>query len=125
VALGGEPGRDDSGLPPLNVQIPDDARELERDVIAYRREIRSRRRRARLRRVLRPFMSPATAVPLIAVFAALSMVAGVTLSVLTITPASAPTRPAATARAHPSSSASPTPSVSSSASARRTVAPKP
>jgi hypothetical protein len=104
VVLGGEPGQDDSGLPPANVEIPDDARELERDVIAYRRELRSRRRRELFRRVLRPFATPSTAVPVIAIVAALSLITGIMLSVLTVTPASAPTRPAptATSRAVPS-----------------------
>ena len=34
------PGRDDGSLPPVNIVIPDDARELDRDVLAYRRELR-------------------------------------------------------------------------------------
>ena len=41
VNLGGEPERDDSGLPPVDIVVPDDARELERDVQAYRREQRA------------------------------------------------------------------------------------
>jgi hypothetical protein len=125
VALGGDPGHDDSGLPPANVEIPDDARELERDVIAYRREVRSKRRRERLRRILRPFLTPSTAVPLIAIFAALSMITGVLLSVLTITPASAPTRPTptVTARAVPAHSAPSTPTAGTSE--RQTAKPEP
>jgi hypothetical protein len=107
VSLDGEPGRDDGGLPPVNVEIPDDARELERDVLAYHREIRARRRRQRVRYTLRPFLNPSTAVPLIAIFAALSLIAGVLLSALTITPASAPTRPTATASAHAHSTSTP------------------
>ena len=35
------PGRDDGGLPPVNIVIPDDARDLDRDVLAYRRELRA------------------------------------------------------------------------------------
>ena len=42
---GGDQGRDDYGLPPVDIEIPDDARELARDVQAYHRELRSRRRR--------------------------------------------------------------------------------
>ena len=38
---GGGSGRDE---PPLDIQIPDDARELDRDVLAYRREMRAQRR---------------------------------------------------------------------------------
>jgi hypothetical protein len=98
VTAGGEPGRDDSGLPPVNIQIPDDARELERDVLAYHREVRARRRRRRVRRILAPLSGPGTALPLIATCMALSLIAGAMLSILTIGPASAPTRPAT----HPS-----------------------
>ena len=118
-----DPGRDDGGLPPLNVKIPDDARELEREVLAYHREVRSVRRRARLRRILRPFAVPGAAVPLIAIGAALSMVAGAMLSVLTISPASAPThppRPAVTAAATPHASAH---SVGPSATPKTTTSP--
>jgi hypothetical protein len=124
VTLGSEPGRDDSGLPPVNVRIPDDARELERDVLAYRRELRVRRRRALARRIFRPFAAPGAAVPLIAICAALSMVAGAMLSVLTISPASAPTRaprPAVTAAAttHATSPASPATSAAPTSPAAR------
>jgi hypothetical protein len=94
VTAGGEPGRDDSGLPPVHIQIPDDARELERDVLAYRREVRARRRRQRLRRLLDPITGPGTALPLIFTCVALSLIAGAMLSFLTISPASAPTRQA-------------------------------
>ena len=45
-----EPGRDDGNLPPVNIVVPDDARELDRDVLAYHRELRARRRRQRLTR---------------------------------------------------------------------------
>ncbi len=98
-----DPGRDDGGLPPVNIVVPDDARELDRDVLAYRRELRARRRRERLLRVLRP-LGPrtgrgaaggvprhGTVLPLIATCVALSMLAGAMLSVVTVSPASAPT----------------------------------
>lgn len=70
--------------PPLDVVIPDDARELERDVIAYHRELRAFRRRRRLRRIM-----PAHAgiMPLIASILAVCLVAGMMLSVFTISPA--------------------------------------
>src|ERR1700733_12266153 len=51
VSPGGGPDRDDAGLPPVDVEIPDDARELDRDVQAYRREQRAERRRRRSRRL--------------------------------------------------------------------------
>ena len=53
---GGESGWDE---PPLDIQIPDDARELERDVLAYHRELRAKRRRRRLHTLTRPFGPPA------------------------------------------------------------------
>jgi hypothetical protein len=40
--------------PPLAVEIPDDARELDRDVAAYHRELRAARIRRRVERVLLP-----------------------------------------------------------------------
>jgi hypothetical protein len=107
VNPGAEPGRDDNGLPPVDIEIPDDARELDRDVIAYRRELRARRRRARLQRVLGPFRGHGAILPLIASCVALSMLAGAMLSVFTISPASAPVRPlAASPGAAPSGGAS-------------------
>lgn len=102
VSFASEPGRDDGSLPPADIVIPDDARELDRDVLAYHRELRARRRRERLTRLLRPlsrhgFGGHSAILPLIATCVALSMLAGAMLSVVTISPASAPTvpRPAA------------------------------
>jgi hypothetical protein len=96
VSFGSDPGRDDGGLPPMNIVIPDDARELDRDLLAYRREQRAKRRRARLLWLLRPLRvfglgGHGTVLPLIATCVALSMLAGAMLSVVTISPASAPT----------------------------------
>lgn len=96
MSFGSDPGRDDSGLPPANIVIPDDARDLDRDLLAYRREQRARRRRERLMRLLRPLSrhgldGRGTILPVIATFVALSLLAGVMLSVITISPASAPT----------------------------------
>jgi hypothetical protein len=96
VSFASEPGRDDGGLPPVNIVIPDDARDLDRDVLAYRRELRARRRRERIMRLFGPLRphgpgGHAAILPLIATCVALSMLAGAMLSVVTITPASAPT----------------------------------
>jgi hypothetical protein len=96
VSFASEPGRDDGNLPPVNVVIPDDARELDRDVLAYRRELRAKRRRQRLMWLLRPFRTSAfggqaAIVPLIAACLAISLVGGALLSVVTMSPASAPT----------------------------------
>ena len=92
MSFASEPERDDGSLPPVNIVIPDDARELDRDVLAYRREMRAQRRRQRLMRLLRPFNrsglgGPTAIVPLIALCLALALVGGALLSVLTISPA--------------------------------------
>jgi hypothetical protein len=96
LSFASEPERDDGSLPPVNIVIPDDARELDRDVLAYRRELRAQRRRQRLLRMLRPFNrsglgGPTAIVPLIALCLALALVGGALLSVVTMNPADAPT----------------------------------
>ena len=96
MSFASEPERDDGSLPPVNIVIPDDARELDRDVLAYRRELRAQRRRQRLMRLLRPFNrsglgGPTAIVPLIALCLALALVGGALLSVVTMNPAQAPT----------------------------------
>ncbi len=104
-----EPGRDDGSLPPVNIVIPDDARELDRDVLAYRRELRASRRRRRFLRIFRPprvlrFGAPTAIIPLIAACLAISLVGGALLSVATMSPAAAPTlaaQPSAQAAASP------------------------
>jgi hypothetical protein len=90
VNPGGEPGRDEGGLPPVDVDIPDDARELDREVLAYRREQRALRRRARWNRLLGPLRQHGAILPLVASCVALSMLAGTLLSVFSISPAAAP-----------------------------------
>jgi hypothetical protein len=102
VSFASEPERDDGSLPPVNIVIPDDARELDRDVLAYHREMRSLRRRQRRTRLLRPFNGPggggpAALVPLIALCLALALVGGALLSVLTISPAEQDTTPSPSA----------------------------
>jgi hypothetical protein len=96
VSFASEPGRDDGNLPPVNIVIPDDARELDRDVLAYRREMRAKRRRQRFLRFFQPFRTPefgghAAVIPLIAICLAICLVGGALLSVATMSPASAPT----------------------------------
>ncbi|HEV2536201.1 MAG TPA: hypothetical protein VGU21_01685, partial [Streptosporangiaceae bacterium] len=80
---GGGSGWDE---PPLDIQIPDDARELDRDVLAYHREQRAQRRRHRLRRLTGPFAGQATVMPLLASILAVCLVAGAMLSVATFGP---------------------------------------
>ena len=96
MSFASEPGRDDGNPPPVNIVIPDDARELDRDVLAYHREQRAVRRRQRLVRLLGPLRKRESGgqgaiLPLIATCVALSMLAGAMLSVVAISPASAPT----------------------------------
>ena len=96
MSFASEPGRDDGNLPPVNIVIPDDARELDRDVLAYRREMRAKRRRQRFLRFFQPFRTPevgghAAVIPLIAICLAICLVGGALLSVATMSPASAPT----------------------------------
>jgi hypothetical protein len=93
VSFDSEPGRDDGSLPPVDVVIPDDARELARDVLAYRREQRARRRRDRLLKLLGPLgrVRHAGVIPLVATCVALVVLGGAMLSIVTISPASAPT----------------------------------
>jgi hypothetical protein len=87
VSPGSGPGWDES---PLDIQIPDDARELERDVLAYHRELRARRRRSRLRRLTSPFAGQGAVMPLLASILAVCLVAGAMLSVATFSPQMAP-----------------------------------
>jgi hypothetical protein len=117
VNPGGGSGWDE---PPLDVQIPDDARELDRDVIAYHRELRARRRRRRLRRLTAPFSGQGTLMPLLASILAVCLVAGAMLSVATFSPAKGPephSRPSATA-----TQTSATQSAQNSSSAASTTA---
>jgi hypothetical protein len=66
VNVGGEPERDDFGLPPVDIEIPDDARALDRDVQAYHRELRALRRRQRASRLRGPLNRDQMALPLVA-----------------------------------------------------------
>jgi hypothetical protein len=93
VNPGGGAGWDES---PLDIQIPDDARELDRDVLAYHRELRAKRRRSRLRRLGGPLAGNGTIMPLLASILAVCLVAGAMLSVATFSPATAPAE-----RTHP------------------------
>ena len=87
MSPGGGAGWDE---PPLDIQIPDDARELDRDVLAYHRELRARRRRSRLRRLASPFAGQGAILPLLASILAVCLVAGAMLSVATFSPPMAP-----------------------------------
>jgi len=102
VNAGGEPERDDFPLPPVDIEIPDDARELARDVQAYHREQRAARRRRRLGRLHGPLTKDGLVLPLLAGCLVMVMISGVLLTVFS---ASNSGTPAAAFR--PSSSNSP------------------
>ena len=110
--------------PPLDVQIPDDARELERDVLAYHRELRARRRRHRLRRLTAPLRGPGTVMPLLASILAVCLVAGAMLSVATFSPATGPEHhdhPSATQTAGTRTSATQTAATQTAATQRQSA----
>jgi hypothetical protein len=98
VNSGGEPERDDTGLPPVDIEIPDDARELDRDVQAYYREQRAERRRLRHHRLHRKIARDGIVLPLLACCLILALIAGTLLTVFTATsdqnPAPQPSHPA-------------------------------
>ena len=83
--IGGDPGRDDYGLPPVDIEIPDDARELERDVQAYHRELRAQRWRRRTSRLAVPLTRDGLVLPLLAGCLALTLLAGTLLTVFSST----------------------------------------
>ena len=87
---GGEPDRDDSGLPPVDIEIPDDARELDRDVQAYHRELRAQRRQLRIGRLHGPLTRDGLVLPLLAGFLAMVLISGVLLTVFTAGQSGAP-----------------------------------
>jgi hypothetical protein len=93
---GGGSGREE---PPLGIQIPDDARELDRDLLAYRREQRIQRRRSRLGKLTAPFGGTGTVMPLLASILAVCLVAGAMLSVATFGPSTSANK------SHPSAGA--------------------
>jgi hypothetical protein len=125
---GGGSGREE---PPLGIQIPDDARELDRDLLAYRREQRVQRRRSRLRKLTAPFGGTGTVMPLLASILAVCLVAGAMLSVATFGPSttankSHPSAGAATSapsaqHSSPQATASATQTASSSGSPAATA----
>jgi hypothetical protein len=100
VGRNSDPQGDDYGLPHIDIVVPDDARELDRDVVAYRREQRQRRRRARWRQLFRPFTRYGLAAPIIAAAVLIAVVSGTLLTVLG--PHSVPRPPATVQPPRPS-----------------------
>jgi hypothetical protein len=84
VGLHGDP--DDYGLPKVDIVVPDDARELDRDVLAYRRELRQKRRRERWERIGRPFTRYGIAAPFIASAVLVALISGVLMTVVSPRP---------------------------------------
>jgi hypothetical protein len=93
VNSGGEPERDDTGLPPVDIEVPDDARELDRDVQAYYREQRAERRRLRHRRLHSRIARDGIVLPLLACCLVLALITGTLLTVFTATSDQNPTGP--------------------------------
>jgi hypothetical protein len=62
--------------------VPDDARDLDRDVQAYHRELRAQRRRARASRLAGPLVRRGMVIPLVAVCLALTLLSGTLLTVV-------------------------------------------
>ena len=81
MARNGDPQGDDYGLPRIDVVVPDDARELDREVLAYHREQRQTRRRERWRRLFAPITRYGLAAPIIAAAALIAVVSGTLLTV--------------------------------------------
>jgi len=86
VNQGGEPGHDDYGLPSVDIQVPDDARDLYRDVQAYHRELRALRRQQRSKRWRGPLRKSGLVLPVIAGFLVLAMIAGMILTMFSANP---------------------------------------
>jgi hypothetical protein len=107
VSRGGEPERDDYGLPPVDIEVPDDARELDRDVQAYHRELRALRRQRLIRRLCGPIARDGMVLPLLASCLALTLLAGTLLTMFTTRRADAPV----TQRQTPSTAQSASPGV--------------
>jgi hypothetical protein len=85
VKPSGEPERDDTGLPPVDIEIPDDARELARDVQAYYREQRARRRYQRRLRLRGSLTRDGLVVPLLVCCLVFALVTGTLLTLFTAT----------------------------------------
>jgi len=100
VNAGGDPGRDDYGLPPVDIEVPDDARELARDVQAYHRELRARRRRHLAKRFYGPLTRDGMVLPLLAGCLALTLLAATLLTVFTAKQAAISLRPTRPGTSH-------------------------
>ncbi|MGD0686592.1 MAG: hypothetical protein ABSA03_15950 [Streptosporangiaceae bacterium] len=121
VNASGEPDRDDFGLPPVEIEIPDDARELDRDVQAYHRELRARRRQVRLGRLHAPLTRDGLVLPLLAGCLAMVLISGVLLTVFTAGQSGSPARSPAPSPRTTHAAASPAAGSASPAASPRAV----
>jgi hypothetical protein len=101
VNVGGDPDRDDFGLPPVDIQIPDDARDLDRDVQAYQRELRALRRRRRASRLSGPLTRDQMVMPLLAGCLILALLTSTLLIMFAAGQTGMPHAPASHAAAQP------------------------
>lgn len=83
---GGGSDRDDFGLPPIGIDVPDDARDLDREVHAYHRELRALRRQRRRQRWVGPLSRDRMILPMLASCLMLALIAGTLLTVFTAAP---------------------------------------
>ena len=107
---GGDPDRDDFGLPPIDVVIPDDARELDRDVQAYQRELRALRRKRRVSRLRGPLTRDGMVLPLLAGCLMLALLTSTLLIMFAADQTGMPTLPRSTVTQSPPKHA-PTPAT--------------
>ncbi|HUC59078.1 MAG TPA: hypothetical protein VMA95_16875 [Streptosporangiaceae bacterium] len=120
---GGEQGHDDYGLPPVDIEIPDDARELYRDVQAYHRELRALRRHQRSLRWRAPFRRSGVAIPLLAGCLIVALVAVMISAMLTTSSDLSPDHPSGQPDAGKTYSSVATTPAQSPATAPATTAP--
>lgn len=109
--MGCEHEPDDNGLPPIDVEIPDDARELDREVQAYRRELRSERRRALLRRAFGGFRRHGPTPPLLIGILLLTALSAVILVFISRPDITKPTRSQTSSSAQVGSPGQPLPDI--------------
>jgi hypothetical protein len=107
VNPGGGPDRDDTGLPPVDVEIPDDARELDRDVQAYHRELRAQRRRRRSGRLHLTMSRDGMVMPLLICCLVFALITGTLLTFFTSTSIDQAGLPGSTKQGGPKTPAAP------------------
>jgi hypothetical protein len=123
VNPGSGPERDDTGLPPVDIEIPDDARELDRDVLAYRREQRAKRRQLRSMRIHGKLSRDSMVMPLLICCLIFALISGTLLTLFTATSIDQSSLPRSGARSGAGSAKPTTPAGRSEANPAMTLAP--